>query len=276
MSHSPMHQRGQSRSRGFALLFCFALLAFWNPAFAAADETLGPGDSIRITVFENPNLTTETRISARGTIDFPLIGNIKIGGFSPSGAVDRISEALKDGNFIRNPQVSLSVTQVRSRQVSVLGQVSHPGRYPLDETVTNVTDILALAGGITANGDDVVTVIRTRNGKTEKHEIDIQQMARNGDLSGNLQIEHGDTIFVRRVPVFYILGAVQRAGTYRLENNMNVIQAIAASGGMTVYGTDRGIKISRRTADGGLSKHEAQLADQVKADDTIYIQESFF
>lgn len=271
-----MNQVRQKSPGWLALLLCLGLFGFWSNSFAISDETLGPGDSIRVTVFENPNLTTETRISAQGVINFPLIGNIKVGGLSPSDAVDRIAEALKSGNFIHNPQVSISVMQVRSRQVSVLGQVTKPGRYALDETTTSLTDILALAGGINPTGDDVVTLIRTRNGKNEKFDIDVQNMVRTGDLSANVEIENGDTVFVRRVPVFYILGAVQRAGTYRLENNMSVIQAIAAGGGMTVRGTDRGIKIGRRSADGGLNRHEAQLADQVKADDTIYVPESFF
>lgn len=271
-----MNQLHQKNSGWLALLLCLGLLGFWSNSFAVSDETLGPGDSIRVSVFENPNLTTETRVSAQGTISFPLVGNVKVGGLSPSDAAARISEALKNGNFIRNPQVSISVIQVRSRQVSVLGQVTKPGRYALDETTTSLTDMLALAGGISPTGDDVVTLIRTRNGKTEKFDVDVQDMVRTGDLSGNVEVENGDTIFVRRVPVFYILGAVQRAGTYRLENNMNVIQAIAAGGGMTVRGTERGIKIGRRSADGGLTRQEAQLADRVKADDTIYVPESFF
>src|SRR6266478_3947683 len=215
-------------------------------------ETLGEGDSIRITVFQNPDLTTETRISERGTITFPLVGEIALAGLTPVGAEARITEYLIKGKFVLKPQVSLNVVRVRSRQVSVLGQVARPGRYPLDDTSSNLSDILALAGGVSPTGDENVTVMVTRNGKTAKQEINVPSMYRTGDLSRNLQLENGDTIFVRRAPVFYIYGEVQRAGSYRLEQAMTVMQALSLGGGVTPRGTDRGLKIRRRGPDGTL------------------------
>src|SRR2546428_13003842 len=105
-----------------------ALLAFAIQGQADSRETLGAGDSIRVTVFQNPDLTTETRISERGTITFPLIGEIAIAGLTPAGAEARIAGQLIEGKFVLKPQVSLNVIRVRSRQVSVLGQVARPGR----------------------------------------------------------------------------------------------------------------------------------------------------
>src|SRR5581483_5544464 len=160
-------------------------------------ETLGAGDSVRITVFQNPDLTTETRVSERGTIVFPLIGEVVVGGQTPIGAGARIAEQLKQGNFIRNPQVSVAVLQVRSRQVSVLGHVVRPGRYALDDTDPTLTDMLALAGGIDPSGADTVTVVGKRNGSEKKLEINIPEMMRKGDMSLNVEIENGDTIYVQ-------------------------------------------------------------------------------
>lgn len=257
----------------------FILLALLLPATSAiadAEDLLVAGDNIRITVFDNPDLTTETRVSARGTIRFPLIGNVKLAGLTSTTAAERIAAQLKDGNFIRQPQVTVSIVQSRSRQVSVLGQVVRPGRYVIDETGATLTDILALAGGIGPTGDDMVTVIRNRNGNTEKLEIDVQKMYRNGDLSANVEMDNGDTVFVGRAPVFYIYGEVQRAGTYRLEPNTSVMHAISLGGGITVRGTERGLKINRRSADGRLTRVDAQLGDPVKADDIIYVSESLF
>src|SRR5258708_26901200 len=90
----------------------------------------------------------------------------------------------------------------------------------------------------------------TRNGKTAKLDIDVPTMYRTGDLSRNVQLENGDAIFVQRAPVFYIYGEVQRAGTYRLEPAMTVMQALSLGGGVTQRGTDRGLKI-RPKAPGG-------------------------
>lgn len=245
-------------------------------AWGEPREILGEGDSIRITVFQNPDLTTETRISEQGTITFPLVGEISLSGLTPSGAEARIAERLIRGKFVLKPQVSLNVLRVRSRQVSVLGQVTRPGRYPLDDTSSNLTDILALAGGVSPTGDDNVTVMVTRSGKTAKLEINVPSMYRTGDLSSNLQLENGDTVFVQRAPVFYIYGEVQRAGSYRLEPAMTVMQALSVGGGVTPRGTDRGLKIRRRTPDGTFQTIAARLTDSVQPDDVIYVRESLF
>ncbi len=264
------------QSRWFAALAAVALLAFAIQGQADSRETLGAGDSIRVTVFQNPDLTTETRISERGTIMFPLIGEVALAGQTPTEGGVRIAAQLKQGNYIKNPQVSLSVVQVRSRQVSVLGQVGHPGRYALDDINSKLTDILALAGGISPGGDDVVTIMIARGSQIRKLEIDVPKMYRSGDLSQNIEVESGDTIFVQRAPVFYIYGEVQRAGAYRLEPEMVVMHALSLGGGLTPRGTDRGLKINRRTPDGSVRKLDAKLTDRVQPDDVIYVGESLF
>ncbi|HET7201257.1 MAG TPA: polysaccharide export protein EpsE, partial [Burkholderiales bacterium] len=236
----------------------------------------GEGDSIRITVFQNPDLTTETRISERGTITFPLIGEVELAGLTPAQAESRIARQLVDGKFVLKPQVSLNVVQVRSRQVSVLGQVARPGRYALDGNRSSVTDLLALAGGITPTGDDNVTVILSRNNKSEKVEINVPKMYTTGDLSANIQLQSGDTIFVQRAPVFYIYGEVQRAGSYRLEPGMTVMQALSVGGGVTARGTDRGLKVRRKAADGSFKTIGVELTDRLQPDDVIYVKESLF
>jgi polysaccharide biosynthesis/export protein len=245
-------------------------------AFGQSREALGEGDTVRIAVFQNPDLTTETRISERGTITFPLIGEVAIAGLTPAGVEARIAERLRVGKFLLKPQVSLNVIRVRSRQVSVLGQVARPGRYALDDASSNLIDILALAGGISATGDDTVTVMVTRNGKTAKLEINVPSMYRTGDLSQNIDVENGDTIFVQRAPVFYIFGEVQRPGAFRLEPAMTVMQALSLGGGVTPRGTDRGLKVHRRMPNGTIAKLDAELTDPVRPDDVIYVRESLF
>ncbi len=268
--------RTASPNAALAALFCVAAMMLSAAAHGQSRETLGEGDSVRITVFQNPDLTTETRISERGAITFPLIGEVALAGLTPAGAEARIAERLMQGKFVLKPQVTLNVVRVRSRQVSVLGQVARPGRYALDDTSSNLTDMLALAGGVSPTGDDNVTAMVTRNGKTVKLEINVPAMYRTGDLSRNLQLESGDTVFVQRAPVFYIYGEVQRAGSYRIEPAMTVMQALSLGGGVTPRGTDRGLKVHRRMADGTVAKLDAQLTDPVKPDDVIYVRESLF
>jgi polysaccharide export outer membrane protein len=121
-----------------------------------------------------------------------------------------------------------------------------------------------------------VTVITHRNGKNEKLVVNVPSMYRSADLTANLDLENGDTFFVQRAPVFYIYGEVQHAGAYRLEDNLNVLQALSLGGGITARGTERGMKIHRLGADGSLAKIDVQPADKVLPDDVLYIKESLF
>ena len=272
----PAMRHARTASRWFALLAAVALSVFAIQADAASRETLGAGDTIRVTVFQNPDLTTEVRISERGTIVFPLIGEIALGGQTPVGAGNRIAAQLRQGNFMKDPQVNVSVVQVRSRQVSVLGNVARPGRYALDDTNLTLTDILALAGGISPGGADTVTVVTNRNGSEKKLEINVPEMIAKGTMSPNFEIQNGDTIYVQRAPVFYIYGEVQRAGAYRLEPDMIVMHALSLGGGLTPRGSDRGLAIHRRMPDGAVRKIDAKLFEAVRPDDVIYVKESLF
>src|SRR5690349_19577061 len=239
-------------------------------------ESLGMGDMIRVTVFRNPELTTEARVSERGTIVFPMVGEVEVAGLTPSQAAQRIGDRLRAGRYVVNPEVTVSAMQVNSRQVSVLGSVVKPGRYPIDSTNMHLTDFLASAGGIAPTGSDRVTILTHRNGRPEKLEVDVAEIFRSGDLSRNVALEPGDTVFVERAPMVYVYGEVQKGGSYRLEPGMTVMQPIAMGGGITPRGTDRGIKISRVDGHGGTRRLDAHLTDRVQADDVIQVQESLF
>ena len=98
------------------------------------DYRIGAGDVVRVQVFQNQDLTVEARVSESGVISYPLLGVIKLGGLSPTDAERLIARRLKRGNFLQNPQVTLNVLQFRSQQVSVLGNVTNPGRFALETT----------------------------------------------------------------------------------------------------------------------------------------------
>ena len=236
-------------------------------------DILGASDSIRITVFQNPELTTETRLSQSGSIVFPLIGEVGLAGLTPVEAGNRIADQLKRGGFIINPQVAVTIVQMRSRQVTVLGQFAKPGNYVLEDSRSRLTDILTLAGGISPTGAETVRVLTNRGGTYEEHDISIKSLFHGGDQSANIQLENGDTIFVDRAPVFYIYGEVQRAGAYRLEPNTIVMQALSLGGGLTARAAERGIGIHRRMPNGELVMIDAKITDPIQADDIVYVRE---
>ncbi len=239
------------------------------------ESVLGPGDTLKIFVYGQPDLTTETRVSEIGAITFPLLGEILVDGLTPSAAERKIVNLLKSRDILRNPQVNILTSSLQSQMVSVLGSVRNQGRYPI-EGKRSLTDILAIAGGILPEGGDLVTLIRLEGNKFSKEVIDVIEMVRSGDLTRNLNVHSDDLIYVERSPRFYIYGEVQRPGTYRLERNMTVIQALSVGGGLTQRGTERGLRIQRRGAEGNLQILTVQSSDFVEPDDVVYIKESLF
>ena len=237
---------------------------------------LGPGDDIKISVFQNPDLSVETRVSENGTITFPLIGTVSIGGVSTEVAEQRIAQLLKQGKYLVNPQVTIFVQQVHGNQVSALGQFNRPGRYPLETTQIRLTDLISLAGGVAPTGSDTVIFVGTREGKSVWKAIDVGSMFVNNQLENDLVLQDGDILFVDRYPVFYIYGEVQRPGSYRVERNMTFFQALAAGGGLTPRGTKRGIRVRRKDASGHIAETTPDLDDPVKPEDVVYVREGVF
>jgi polysaccharide export outer membrane protein len=258
------------------LVFLFTVLGNVSAEEKPVDYRLGPGDAIRIMVFQNPDLTLESRVSESGTITYPLIGAVEIGGLSVGAAEQKIAAGLKEGGFVQQPQVNIVLTQVRGSQVSVLGQVSRPGRFPIETANTKLTEMLATAGGIAPNGADTLILTGTRNGKPLRMEIDIAAMLMSGDTKSDVMVQGGDIIYVHRAPQFYIHGEVQRPGPFRLERDMTLRHALANSGGISLRGTERGIRIHRRDADGKIVAIEPGQDDVIKPDDVIHVREALF
>ena len=252
-----------------------AALAQAAPAVAKAEYPLGAGDAIRIQVFQNPDLTIETRVSENGSITYPLIGAVEIGGLSLASAEKKIADALQKGGFLQKPQVTIVLVQIRGNQVSVLGQVNRPGRFPLETATTRLSDMLATAGGATGGGDDVAVVVGTRNGKLFRKQIDIPSIYLENKLQDDLVLQGGDSIYVHRAPVFYIYGEAQRPGAFRIERGMTIMQALATGGGPTGRGSEKRLRLHRKAADGSIIQTAPQLTDTVQPNDVIYVNERF-
>ncbi|MDM5179393.1 polysaccharide export protein EpsE [Massilia sp. DJPM01] len=251
------------------------LMTMTMGAAMAADLQLGPGDVLKVSVYGSPDLTLEARVSEGGNISFPLIGQVPVAGLSAAAAEKKIASMLEAGNFVKKPQVNVIVTAVQSQQVSVLGQVNRPGRYPI-EGKRSLIDLLAMAGGINGEGGDRVSLIRTRDGKTTREEIDVIEMVRAGQLSKDYALSGNDVLYVERAPKFYIYGEVQRPGAFRLERAMTVVQALSAGGGLSMRGTERGLVIKRRDADGKIRLIDAKQDDMLQVDDVVFVKESWF
>jgi polysaccharide export outer membrane protein len=240
------------------------------------DYLLGPGDTIKISVFQNPDLSIETRVSENGTITYPLIGMVQVGNLSTSAAEQRIARMLKDGGFLIDPQVTVVIDQIHGNQVAAIGQFNRPGRYPLETTQTKLSDLIAQAGGIAPTGSDTVIFTGKRDGKPVWQQIDIGNMFVNNQMDNDFLLQAGDVLYVDRYPLFYIYGEVQRPGSYRVERNLTLVQALASGGGLTPRGTQKGVRIKRKDAGGKVIELKPELDEPIKPEDVIYVRESIF
>lgn len=244
--------------------------------------TLGPGDEIRISVFQNPDLTLDTRVNESGTISYPLVGSVDVGGMPIAQAEKSIANALKSGGFVQQPQVNILLMRIRGNQVSVLGEVHRPGRYPIETFNTRLSEMLANAGGIvngggpTMGGADTVVLIGVRDGQRIRKEIDVHDMFMSTDDSQDIQVAAGDIIYVPAAPMYYIYGETQNPGSFRIRRGMSIQQALAEAGGPTIRGTERGMKLYRKNGNGEVEAIRTKPNDPVQPGDVIYVSESLF
>ncbi len=257
------------------LFFCFGVCEAASDV-APTNYRLGAGDSIRISVFQNSDLTLETRVSEDGSINYPLVGKVMIGNLDIGLAEKKVAKALLDGGFLKNPQVSIQLLEVRGNKVAVLGQVNKPGSFPLVSTTIRLSQAIADAGGVTPTGDDRVILTGTRNGTPFRREIDIDSLYRDNRPDEDMLLVGGDSIYVPRAPMFYIYGEVTRPGHYRIERNMTMRQALAAAGGLTLRGSERRLRVVRENAQGVPEKLSTDLNDPVIPGDVVYVNESIF
>ncbi|MBR9813617.1 polysaccharide export protein EpsE [bacterium] len=240
-----------------------------------ASRGLGPGDVVLVSVFGQPDLETSTVVSDAGRITLPLVGAIDVSGLEPQQAEARVAQAFRSGGYLVDPQITLTVEELRSRQISVLGQVERPGRFPLTSRMT-LLDALALAGGVSNTGGNDVYLIRQVAGQTRKFEINIDNMLAAPDTRTLLELGAGDTVYVPEAPLFYIYGEVRRPDGYALKPGMTVMQAISVGGGLTDRGSDSRLRIRRRDANGGTTTLRPSLEDTVREGDVIYVKERLF
>jgi polysaccharide export outer membrane protein len=246
------------------------------PDSSAPSLPLGIGDSITVNVFDEADMDGTVSVGDDGTIRLPLVGTLPIAGQSTAQAALRIEKALKDGGYLVNPHVSVTLATSVSQLVSVLGEVRTPGRYQVNANST-ISQILALAGGVTADGADAIFLIQTdASGKQVRTPIDLKGYTDSKSILPTTRFKGGDSIFVPRADKFYIYGEVTLPNSYRLEPGMTVVQAIARAGGLTVRGSDRRVEIKRTGPDGHQEAFSAKQDAVVKPGDVIRVKESIF
>jgi polysaccharide export outer membrane protein len=253
--------------------FLVSLAVF--PAVAAGgnihDYAIGAGDVLSLKVYDHDELTVKVRVSEAGTIDFPLIGQVHVGGLGTRLAAERIETALANG-YIIEPQVTIFVEQFKSKKVIVLGPVHNPGLVELNGSIT-LLELMSQVGGLKDNAGQTATIKRQENGTQRNISIDLDRLIRTGDPQQNIQIQGGDTVSIAEGAVCFVTGEVNQPGEYPCGRNVTVLKVVSQAGSFTEKALESGIKINR-TING--SKRVLQNVSQdtlVQPDDVIVVPE---
>lgn len=227
---------------------------------------------MRVTVFGQPELSAEIGVNDMGAITLPLIGSVDVNGMATGEVAKKIAAIYRDKQFLVHPEVSVEAIQIRSQMVSILGEIQHPGRYPIPGNLT-VLELLAIAGGLTADADTSITLLRHAPNQEQEVRIPIK-LGQTGDAERqplDVSMQSGDVVYVNKKLLFYIHGEVNRPGAYQMEPDMNVMRAISIGGGMTQRASARRISIYRKD-----QKISSDMTDTVQAGDVVFVKESLF
>jgi polysaccharide export outer membrane protein len=251
---------------------------------AQSDYVIGPEDKLTIRVWGHEDLTTIARVSQKGKIVFPFIGEVEASGHTPGDLALCIARLLADG-YLVDPQVTVEVLEYKSQRVYVLGEVKSPGAFSLTKRI-HLMEALSLAGGPTAQADEEIMLVRPKNPRTgpalptdvEPGEVISVRLLEilEGDREQNIQIRPGDTIYIPRVKVFYITGEVTKPGRYDYRKHMTVLDAISTAGGLTEQAAAKRTRIIRNTEDGQRQELRVTMEDPISPGDSIVVPESFF
>jgi polysaccharide biosynthesis/export protein len=261
------------------------LFADANIAPDRSDYLLGSGDLIEVKVFESDKLNTIVRVSSRGNVSLPLIGEVTLKGKTAYEAETLIEKRYRD-TYIKNPNVSIFIKEHYSQRVTVVGEVSKPGTYDYPSR-QRLVDALAIAGGLTDKAGQIVHVRRLTNSSDNSSQtflINLDELINEGKNELNISINGGDVIFVPEAGLFYIDGAVRRPGEYHIKDKLSVRKAILSAGGLATYADTKDMVLRRKTENGSIEEIKINLQkDQdlveemiIKDGDFIFVNASFW
>ena len=164
------------------------------PPPATDDTTLGAGDDFTVRVYGEEELSGNHQVAPDGTIDFPLLGSIEVGGMEPPAVANELEHQLKVRNLLRDPHVSVYVEQYASKRISVVGAVADPGTFPLEPGMT-VVQAISMAGGFSSLADRDGTVVTRRVGdETIRYRVPVAKVT--SGQAKDIEVAAGDIIFV--------------------------------------------------------------------------------
>jgi len=199
---------------------------------------LAPGFLLSVNVLDDSDFVGNYRVDQQGDISLPILGTIHVAGETAPEARDQIVKRLLDDKLLKEPQVNLMVVEYTAPEVTIIGEVASPGKYPL-LVEHKLVDVLALAGGTTMLAGDEVQI--TRGNGEEGSLLVHYSKATNPKKVEDAIVQPGDTVQVKRAGIVYVLGAVNRPGGYVMqeEGTLTLLQAISLAMGLGITATDK-------------------------------------
>jgi polysaccharide export outer membrane protein len=245
---------------------------------------LSPGFLLSLNVLDDSDFVGTFRIDEQGDIALPVLGVLHVAGETVSEARSQIRQVLLERKILQDPQVDLSILEYSAPEVTIIGEVASPGKYPLLVS-RKLVDVLALAGGTTiAAGSEVQITHDT----TDADPILVHySRATDPKVVANVIVLPGDTVQVKRAGIVYVLGAVTRPGGYVMqeEGTLNVLQAISLASGTSATASTHTIYLLRHNADGtevdialpfNKMRHGKTADVQLRATDVLFVPTSTF
>jgi polysaccharide export outer membrane protein len=214
-----------------------------------AKLTLAPGFMVSLNVLDDPDFTGSFRVDQQGDIAVPVLGTVHLAGETVPEARIQIQKRLLDGQILRDPQVNLIILEYAAPEVTVIGEVGSPGRYPL-LVPRKLVDVLALAGGTTVTAGNEVLI--TRGNSKAKPVMVHYSRATDPKAVEDAIVYAGDTVQVKRAGIVYVMGAVTRPGGYVMQEDgtLTVLEAVSLANGTALPASVRNIYLLHRNTDG--------------------------
>ena len=264
------------RARRLAIGICL-LLGVAGAASGQSTPKIAVRDQLTITVFGVDGLSGKFAVGSDGTINYPHLGSLRVAGLITRELEGDLTQKLKDGGFLLNPQVTVDLVQTQTKKVIVTGAVRTPGQLPFAGQLT-LFEALALAGSTTPEAGDLVLVVRAGATAPEGEgarpsgegvlEISLSDLESGRLADHNVSLNDGDHIVVPRAQQVFISGQVRSPGGYPVPSGSTVLQALTLAGGLTDRGTNRGIRIIRDKKE----IKDVKLDTVVKPGDTIVVK----
>lgn len=245
---------------------------------------LAPGFLLGLNVLDDSDFVGTFRVDQEGNIVLPTLGPVHVADETASEARDQIKRKLLEDKILRDPQVDLSVLEYTAPEVTILGEVSAPGKYPL-LVPHKLVDVLALAGGATPMAGNEVEITGGDPG-AQPGVVHYSKATSPKDVE-NVLVHSGDTVVVKRAGVVYVLGAVNRPGGFVMqeEGTLNVLQAVALAYGTSNTASTGSIYLLRRKGDGAVERlalpykkmaHGQSPDVELRATDILFVPTSGF